>query len=164
MTTTITTTETVEDANLEMVEQHRLYRVNTDELTVCTTTAPGWVEQPLAQHGEWVDLNADGEPCADLGELRDFIRGLHGIGAFDASVRDEMLEAIAGETTTTTEPGHFNYTMLDEKHRYWRDRHFDVIDFEERVPDGAGGWGWCAVLHEGARIRLLNKLLKKHGI
>jgi len=99
MTTTIITTETVENSDLETVEQHRLYRIDTDELTICTTTAPGWVEQPLAQHGEWWDLNGGGVPLDGLGELRDFSRALYADGNFDEACRDELLEATEGVVT-----------------------------------------------------------------
>lgn len=42
-------------------------------------------------NGERHDLNAAGEPCKSLADLRDFIYELHGQGAFDADVMRELL-------------------------------------------------------------------------
>lgn len=49
------------------------YSIDTDALTVIRTD----------EHGEQYDLNAEGEPCEDVAELRDFISTLHQQGAFD---------------------------------------------------------------------------------
>lgn len=40
------------------------------------------------------DLNARGEACETLDDLRDFVRELHEAGAFDEETRDELLEAV----------------------------------------------------------------------
>ena len=44
-------------------------------------------------NGEVFDLNASGDPCADLADLRSFVSDLFGQGAFDAATRDELLAA-----------------------------------------------------------------------
>jgi len=41
--------------------------------------------------GERHDLNAAGEPCKSLADLRDFIYELHGRGPCDADVMRELL-------------------------------------------------------------------------
>ena len=45
--------------------------------------------------GESHDLNATGEPCADVSDLRDFIHELHGQRAFDVDVMRDLLNQIA---------------------------------------------------------------------
>ena len=46
-------------------------------------------------NGESHDLNATGEPCGNLGDLRDFIHELHGNRAFDVDVMRDLLNQIA---------------------------------------------------------------------
>lgn len=57
------------------------YSVDLDSLTVLATDS----------RGETTDLNASGEPCADLDDLRAFIAELCTQGAYGASTRDELL-------------------------------------------------------------------------
>jgi len=58
------------------------FHADADDLTVYRTDA----------NGETFDLNAHGAPCADAGDLKDFIAELHGQGAYDAATRDALLE------------------------------------------------------------------------
>ena len=60
------------------------FTVDHDSLTVIATD----------EAGEHHDLNATGEPCATLDELRDFIGELCEQGFFDANSRNELLDAI----------------------------------------------------------------------
>ena len=48
-----------------------------------------------APDGERHDLNAGGEPCATLNDLRAFVVELHTQGAYDAATRDELLTEAA---------------------------------------------------------------------
>jgi len=43
------------------------------------------------EHGECFDLNAAGEPCRDVRELREFIETLHEQGAFSDDVRRDLI-------------------------------------------------------------------------
>jgi len=83
----ITWEDVLMDAALRLVEPGAgPYRV--EETQDC-----GWTviyDDGAEEH----DLNAQGEPCATLGELRDFIRELHAQGAFDAEVRDALIEGL----------------------------------------------------------------------
>lgn len=56
------------------------YRVDLDTLTVFVTDAGGTY-----------DMNATGEPCADLSDLRAWIAELCEQGAFDVATRDALL-------------------------------------------------------------------------
>ena len=47
------------------------------------------------ESGESHDLNATGEPCANLSDLRGFIKELHGNRAFDVDVMNTLLTEIA---------------------------------------------------------------------
>lgn len=60
------------------------YRVDTDTRTVIRTN----------QHGEEFDLNAHGEPCEDLGDLRELVRELRQQGAYTAETEAELLDEV----------------------------------------------------------------------
>lgn len=60
------------------------YTIDHDDLTVTVTQ----------DNGERDDLNATGEPCQTLDDLRDFVRELHDQGAYDAETRDRLLADI----------------------------------------------------------------------
>lgn len=74
----------------ENVVTDRTYRVDAEHMTVIA----------VEPSGEESDLNAEGDPCRNRADLQGFIRELHEQGAFDASVRDLLLEQaeIRGET------------------------------------------------------------------
>ena len=57
------------------------YAINIAALTVIATD----------ENGESHDLNARGEPCATVDDLRAFIAELHAQGAYDAATRDALL-------------------------------------------------------------------------
>lgn len=61
------------------------YTVDLTALTVLATD----------EHGETYDLNARGEPCRTVGDLRAFIRELYSVGAFDADTMAALLVACA---------------------------------------------------------------------
>ena len=57
------------------------YAIDLDALTIIATD----------ENGESHDLNARGEPCATVDDLRAFIAELHAQGAYDAATRDALL-------------------------------------------------------------------------
>jgi len=57
------------------------YRTDLDALTVIR----------IDLNGEGFDLNADGEPCESVSDLRNFVGELHEQGAYDAATRDALL-------------------------------------------------------------------------
>ena len=60
------------------------YKISIDDLTVLATD----------EHGQVDNLNATGEPCTTLGDLRHFVCELHAEGAYDADTRDALLAEI----------------------------------------------------------------------
>jgi hypothetical protein len=71
------------DANKEpAMTPDRCYSIDFDRLTV------------IMGDGERDhDLNADGEPCATMGDLRSYIVELYDNRVYDAGVRDHLLRA-----------------------------------------------------------------------
>ncbi len=53
--------------------------------------------------GEGWDLNAGGEPCADLAELRAFVTELERQGFYGVDVRDELLAQIPADMAVVGE-------------------------------------------------------------
>lgn len=60
------------------------YSINIEALTVEHTD----------RYGETWDLNAKGEPCKNVGELRDFIRELYHQGFYDVETRDYLFSQL----------------------------------------------------------------------
>ncbi len=59
------------------------YRINFSATTATV--------ERLDAVGEVYDLNAEGEPCADLDDLRGFVRELRAQGAYDESIEAMLL-------------------------------------------------------------------------
>lgn len=57
------------------------YRISIEHLTVVSTE----------------DLNAEGEPCRTVDELACFVRELCQEGAYEAAVRDQLIEELLVE-------------------------------------------------------------------
>lgn len=57
------------------------HHIDLDHLTVIATD----------ENGESFDLNATGEPCTSLSDLRDFVVELHGQRAFDVDTMRSLL-------------------------------------------------------------------------
>lgn len=68
-----------------MTSTNTTYSIDFSALTVIATDS----------HGERYDLNATGEPCADLVDLRNFVQALCVEGYYDADQRDILLGSIA---------------------------------------------------------------------
>lgn len=60
------------------------YRIDLDALTIIG----------IDEYGEEHDLNARGEPCQTLSDLRDFIIEMSEQGAYDTDVRNALLGEI----------------------------------------------------------------------
>lgn len=69
----------------QMTSTNTTFHASTTDLTVYATDS----------HGERYDLNATGEPCADLVDLRNFVQALCVEGYYDADQRDILLGSIA---------------------------------------------------------------------
>lgn len=63
------------------------YTVSTADLTVYVTETAT---------GETFDLNADGDPCTSVAELRSFVRELRAADYFGAAVEASLLAACGG--------------------------------------------------------------------
>lgn len=64
------------------------HEVSTTDMTVYYTD----------ENGEVFDLNAHGEPCETMSDLRAFVATLHEQGAYDEDVRDRlMLETVSAD-------------------------------------------------------------------
>lgn len=63
-----------------------MYRIHLPTLTVIRHA-----------DGEDFDLNAQGEPCRTVGDLRAFVEELHTQGAYDAATRDRLLADVRRE-------------------------------------------------------------------
>lgn len=62
-----------------------MYRIDIHNLTVIHTDT----------YGEEYDMNAAGEPCADVSDLLRFVDALMDAGAYDADTRDSLMRDIA---------------------------------------------------------------------
>lgn len=85
--------------------------MNTPTLRACTETLTVYA---IDEHGEHHDLNADGEPCLDVADLRCFIWELYRLcDACDATERDALLASLPRTCAhcgqSNPEPRHGDY-------------------------------------------------------
>lgn len=74
-----------------------MYRIHLPTLTVIRHA-----------DGEDFDLNAQGEPCRTVGDLRAFVKELHAQGAYGAATRDRLLADVRREHRGGSRKGHPN--------------------------------------------------------